>query len=281
MSKSVRAAARYAYLLGSAALLWACGPVLAPATDLATVASATASVINGEAQASATPTQRSPREPAAPVIPPPLLQTDYDNTVRVIPALLDPETQFDQVVAQYRELTREPQPAGWFGGTVTGGFNFQIGLALPPGASGRVQLRYPIRVTISLTEAAAGAMNVITPLHAGGGGVFNTFPEFPLKPGQIEVTPSDISAEGLEAGAVTEVGYDFYATCREPGVYRADFLFPYEARIGSQVQSQGVPFGLVLACPLEVRVWVFDPETGALAGTTRMDLDGGVYVPQP
>jgi len=117
------------------------------------------------------------------VVQPPLVQLDYDNAVRVVPALLDPHTQFDEIVAQYRRLSKRAQPTGWYGGTVSGAINFQIGLRLPAGSPARVVLDFPIRVTISRTEDAADEMDILRPTYAGGGGVFNTFPEFALKPG--------------------------------------------------------------------------------------------------
>jgi len=215
------------------------------------------------------------------VVQPPLVQLDYDNAVRVVPALLDPHTQFDEIVAQYRGLSERAQPTGWYGGTVSGAINFQIGLRLPAGSPARVVLGFPIRVTISRTEDAADEMDILRPTYAGGGGVFNTFPEFALKPGQFDALPSAISAAELASGAATEVGYGFSAACSEPGVFQADFLFPYEVHEGSRLRSQLVPFSVVLACPQVATVWAFDPETGALDGTTTLVLRDGRYTPQP
>ncbi len=75
------------------------------------------------------------------------------------------------------------------------------------------------------------------------------------------------------------VGCDFYAACREPGVVRLHFPIPYEARIGSLIQGQAVPDGVILGRPLGARVWVFDLAGVALAGSTHLAPENGGYIP--
>jgi hypothetical protein len=228
------------------------------------------------APAAAPSVSSTPAERPA-IIPPPLLQVDYDQAVRIIPASFNPLTQFASIVAAYRGLAELPQPVGWFGGTLTGGHSFQIGLSLPTDAPGRVELRFPVRVSISLTEAAADRLNVISPSSSGGGGGFNSFPGFVLQVGHLELMPELILVDRLEPGALTEVGYDFVAACVDAGVYHLDFALPYEVHSGDLVQSWMAPFGVDLACPQQADAWIFDPESGALAGTSSSRLNGGVY----
>ncbi|MBL8077078.1 MAG: hypothetical protein JNM55_03875 [Anaerolineales bacterium] len=259
-------------ILSTMILLTACGPAATiPATTIPTTQ----------------PTETSIPVPPTEAMPAPLemlaeLNLSHIDPLRVIPSALDPNTSFEQVLAEYTNLADgNSQPMTWFSGTANGKFDFQLDLDLAPSAVGQtITFQTPLRVTIASTEASAQSLNLISPAFSGGGGLTNSFPTFNVQPGTIELNPDEVYGMELAPGGASGILHGIHAACVQTGIYNVTFQIPYNVTANGVTQSKMIPYSMVLACPLEETVWIFDPETEALVGTQNLIFQNGTYVQQ-
>lgn len=211
------------------------------------------------------------------------LAIGHIDPIRIVPFNLDPATNFDQVLAEYKKVMIDNlQPMNWFSGTPNGKFKFQLTLDLATETSSQViTLRYPIRVTISPTEVSAQSLNLISPAFSGGGGVTNSFPSFDLQPGTVAISPTDIFGQEMSAGQMTGILYDINSACVQTGVYNVFFQIPYDITESGVTQSKMTTYNMVLACPQEVKAWMFNPDDGTLSGTQNLVFENGQYMAKP
>ena len=198
--------------------------------------------------------------------------------MRVIPAGLDPNTQFDQVVAGYQQaIQQDGLRFEWTGGASFPEFAVWLSLlSEDPGEI--VTLGYPIQVGIELTGEPAGGLHLLGPNGGGGGGVTNGFPELVLRPVEMELYPDEIAVTDLQSGAQTDAGYIFPVRCVQPGVFRLRFSFPYTLSRQGDVSQQALAYELLFACPETATMWIFNTENGQMLTNYPIVLRDGQYV---
>ncbi|MEW5871529.1 MAG: hypothetical protein AB1894_19805 [Chloroflexota bacterium] len=215
---------------------------------------------------------------------PDLLAAQFEMPARLIPAEIDPSTQFEQAVVEYRQAVQDDaMRLKWIGGMTAGVPGFTIWLStLSQDAGERIALAYPIQVNIRFTDDPAlnrvKDVNLLMPVGGGGGGVVNAFPTLTLRPGQVAISPTDVSSVDLQVGGQSDIGYDFAITCAEPGVYDLLFEIPYLV-IGKEGSTQRrLIYQVLCACPETATQWVFDSGTGAWLASSRWVLRSGQFL---
>lgn len=215
---------------------------------------------------------------------PHLLAAQLDLPVRVIPGGLDPSTQFEQVVAAYRQAVQEDaMRTQWIGGMAGGMRGFTIWLStLSQDASERISLAYPILVSMRFTDDPTlnqvREVNLLAAVGGGGGGVVNAFPTLTLRPGQVTISPTAVSAVDMQFGGQSDIGYDFAITCAEAGVYDLLFEIPYLVTGKDGSTQRRLAYELPFACPETSTQWIFDSGSGAWLASLRWTLRAGQYV---
>lgn len=67
---------------------------------------------------------------------------------------------------------------------------------------------------------------------------------------------------------MTGILYDIDSACVQTGVYNVFSQIPYDITESGVTQSKMTAYSMVLACPQEVKVWIFYPDNDSLSGNS-------------
>lgn len=67
---------------------------------------------------------------------------------------------------------------------------------------------------------------------------------------------------------MTGILYDIDSACVQTGVYNVFSQIPYDITESGVTQSKMTAYSMVLACPQEVKVWIFYPDNVSLSGNS-------------
>lgn len=212
-----------------------------------------------------------------------LLEGKLIYDMRAIPADLNPATQFDMVLNQYKmALSDDNQHLRWFLGAYGISSNFYLSLtSRTKNTNETIRLVFPLEVIVNQTEVSVENMNFIAPAFGGGGGAMVTFPSIRLIPGRTLWQPIGLQFTDISTPVAPEAVYDMTVECAQPGVFNIHINQTYTTSTNGATSTQVMPYDVILACPNSATVWMFNPNTDALETTQKIHYNNGKYEYQP
>ena len=246
-----------------------------------TEASSPAPINTSTPLSSATATFSATADAGTSFVPIIKIKLGFNDSIRVIPSNLDPNTQAAEIISQYQQVLSN-QSEIWYGGTISGthSFSFEVStLSQDPGET--VALQFPIHLILSRTNEPVDGVNIISPMGGGGGGEALVFQDFGLQAGEMDLVPDNSTPFALQVDNTPSVYFDFAASCQQAGVYKLEFSIPYTITDNAGTQLDASSFYIVsLVCAQTATHWLWDGENQMMQAG-RWIFQNGQYVQQP
>jgi hypothetical protein len=85
----------------------------------------------------------------------------------------------------------------------------------------------------------------------------------------------------MNSGGLVGILYDISAACVQTGVYNVFFQIPYDVTNSEGTESKLVTYTMILACPQELNVWMFNPDDDSLSARQTLLFENGKYIQKP
>ncbi len=203
--------------------------------------------------------------------------------IRVIPAYLNPSTEFDEIIQQYESaIWDDRQHLTWFIGAPDGDGRIAIYVGTEADQTyDTITLQFPLEMIIGTSELSAQQINFVAAIPGPSGPGPSVFPVTIIRDGLYYVYPEEISYTELKSDGETGIWYDLPFKCLQPGIYHIQIHQSYSVRFHEEVTLHLFSYDVLFGCPFSSTLYGYDDYTQKILDIRSWIWDGRTWNLQP